>query len=648
MSDSTTPSIPDRFCPECVTCLEQSAPECPDCDASPPSDGWPPVSDSPYAYLGEFLDERYIVDQFVDSGASGHVYRARGPRFSQQFAVKIVDLRRYDDEMRSRLVDRFYQEVDTVARIKNPHVIDIYEALQLGEGVFGLVMNFVEGQTLDSMLEDRQRLTIDEATDLARQVATGLHEAHRRGLVHRDVKPENVIVEQMPASGYFARVLDFGVAVAEGAEDNFGFQGTPLYASPEQCTEENLPDVRSDIYGLGCLLFHLLTGQPPFPYTNALRVMDAHVDAPRPRLDDATDLVDFPEELENIVAHLLARDPEDRPETLDVVCRALSAFEDGDPVPELGDPPAYRKEAPDQSFPGLDSITPPPEEYVSIGDRTSSQLAAESTMPEPSELPRWESDAPIDLEMLEEFEPVETDDHQRSVTATALDPRGLACLVADAAPSVHLFGLGGEPFTASFELDQMISAVDADLQNGQLLVGDVRGQVLELDPGSGRPLDSHSLSGTPMAMVTTSSGRLIVGTERGQVSSVDPRTDSRHEVARFHHTVSALHAPGDQTLLVGLWDGSVALIDEQRRRWHLPVAPDAVADLGVIDSDRYFAVDGRGTIHVGSRRTGEIESSIDIGPGVRTIRRLTDDRMLMLSIFDEGIQIWNVDLHPDD
>src|SRR5690606_3843806 len=121
------------------------------------------------------------------------------------------------------------------------------------------------------------------ALEIVRQVANGLHEAHCQGIVHRDLKPENVMIEQLPASGFFARVLDFGIAhMAEGVRDTQGFRGTPLYASPEQCLEAANIDYRSDIYSLGCVFFHCLTGRPPFDYNVAVKVMDAHIEAPPP------------------------------------------------------------------------------------------------------------------------------------------------------------------------------------------------------------------------------------------------------------------------------------------------------------------------------------------------------------------------------
>lgn len=641
---SVKPSNFDVHCPACFSCVDDAIEQCPRCEKGRPDDGWPPLRDAPYPFLGRVIDDRYLVDRFLDSGAAGHVYRAAGLHFNRHFALKIVDARRFDDpEVRREVITRFHREVDTLSQITNPHVVDVFEALALDDAIFGLVMGYVDGQTLESLLDQRGRLTIDNALGIGLQIANGLHEAHRRGIVHRDLKPENVMVETLPASGLFARILDFGIAHAGDVEEDYGFQGTPLYASPEQCTQNRPPDARSDIYSLGCLLYHLLTGRPPFPYTNALRVMDAHIKAPRPRLSDATDGVDFPQGLEYLIGHLMACDPDERPQSLDLVHRDLKALA-GDETPRHFDaPPTYRDEEFEEfSDDGLDAITPPPEQVTSLGEHTSSQLADDPTATDDG-IPRWNPEVDVEMNLVDDRRLRQIDG--ATLTASALDRQGMACLIADSTPAVHIISRGDDGFEQTFSHDRLISAVDLALTNGLFLLADTGGYLVEFEPGTGRSTGKHLLSSSALALESLPAARRIYfGTERGRLHLFDLRTETEHEITRFHHAVSAIHRSPDGSILVGLWDGSVVLLDGDQPKWQRPVTPDAVADIGNFDDDHFFAVDARGTIYLGALSDGHPTEHHEIGPGLRTVRHLDDGRLMSVSLFDDQLQFWSVDV----
>ena len=628
-----------------MSCHDGDRRQCPECQAPRPGKRWPSVADCPYPFLGDTVDGRYLVDRFVGSGTSGNIYRARSLGANRQLAIKVIDLRRFNDRSRQEMIDRFYREVDAVGQIKNPHVIDVFEALQLDEAIFGLVMDYIDGPTLDVLLDEREHLSVDDAVSITIQIANGLHEAHTRGIIHRDIKPENIIVEQLPASGLFARILDFGIAQVDGDSDDYGFQGTPLYASPEQCTEERRPDARSDIYSLGCLFYHLLTGQPPFAYTNALRVMDAHVEAPRPRLADAADL-EFEESLEHLVAHMLARDPDDRPTSLDVVHRELKAFERGQPLSTLGTAPDVETPPPQGFDSDHGAATPPSNQFISLSERTSTELADDSTVPDAPPLARWQPDEAVTITEIDERSFGGIDRNlQSALTASVLDRRGLACALADATPSARLIGLGDASLETTFDHDTVISAVDVDVQHGLFLVADVGGTLIEVDPGQGRPVMRHELATPPLALELLPAKRTVYfGNARGRLQCLDLRTDSNHEIARFAQAISTLHSDADGSLIAGLWDGSVARIEDGRLRWHRPVAPDAIADTGIFDGDRYFATDGQGTIHIGDLQRGHRQISAEIGPGLRTTRRLDDGQLMGLSLFDGQLQTWHIDI----
>lgn len=641
----------DAVCPECNVCFERSSDTCRECGQKRPDGDWPKLKDFPYPFLGRIVDGRYLIDRFLDSGASGHVYRARGLRFRRYFALKIIDARRFDaGEVRRRVIDRFHAEVDAISQIRNPHVIDVYEAIELDAAIFGLIMNYVEGQTLEELLETKGRLDIDTAVAITAQLANGLHEAHSRGIIHRDLKPANVMLEQLPASGVFARVLDFGVArdaeADGGSFGSFGFQGTPLYASPEQCTEEVPAEARSDIYSLGCLFFHMLTGRAPFAFTNALRVMDAHVHDRRPRLSDVDDELKFPRALEYLVGHMMARDREDRPADLHLVYEDLMALQKGRSLRHFGDPPAGFDEpkAPQPDEFGV--VTPPPFELVSLSEWTSTELADDPTLSEASEAPWLSRDTGLDMALVNEVESPFSEGAIPMITATALDPQGMACIFAASDKSFHVVGLGEGAFRNSLSRDKIICAADLDLQAGLMIVAGRNGKICELDAGTGRVRGVQEVDGSPLALELVGGGRKIYfGSERGQLSSLDLRTGSGHDLFRFAQAISALSQGHEESMLVGLWDGSVACVGgDEQLMWHLPVAPDAIADVGLYDKDHYFALDGRGTLHVGSLECGEVKRSLTVGAGLRTVRHLVDGRILALSLFGTTVQTWQLDI----
>ena len=255
-----------EYCPKCLTCILEDPEACPECGQPRYRNGWKPLELCPHAYLGYLIDERYLLDRFLGGGASGKVYRAVDRKLNRPFALKIVGFGRYQRaEEREEHMRRFENEVQALSQLRNPHVINIYESFQLERDTSALLTEYIDGKTLGEMLEEEGALGIDRSVRLIQQVANGLHEAHDQGVVHRDVKPANIMIEQLPASGFFARILDFGlVHVIEDVSQTQGFRGTPLYAAPEQCSSERKVDARGDIYTLGCVLFSCIAGRPPF------------------------------------------------------------------------------------------------------------------------------------------------------------------------------------------------------------------------------------------------------------------------------------------------------------------------------------------------------------------------------------------------
>jgi serine/threonine-protein kinase len=208
----------------------------------------------------------------------------------------------------------FNREVRAAAKLNHPNIVTAYDANQAGDRSF-LVMEYVDGPNLSQLVREQGPLPIEQACEYIRQAAVGLDYAHELGLIHRDVKPSNLLVQQTTA-GPQIKILDFGLALVTAGPGAAGDSslgtaqtalGTPDYVSPEQARNQYSVDGRSDLYSLGCTFYYLLTGEPPFPGGNALEKMVKHgSDAP---VAVQTKRVDVPDPVAAIVHKLLAKNP---------------------------------------------------------------------------------------------------------------------------------------------------------------------------------------------------------------------------------------------------------------------------------------------------------------------------------------------------
>jgi len=236
---------------------------------------------------------RYWVVRYVGSGGMGTVFAAEDLLMNRPVALKIVNPRLLD---RPAAVERFGREVRAAAQLIHPNVVTALDAGQVGNVHF-LIMEYVDGKSLDQLLSEKGRLPVAEACEYVRQAAIGLQHAHECGMVHRDVKPQNLIV----TSQNQVKILDFGLArlaleAGTGAvsprpdreataalTDAGAVMGTPDYLAPEQARDPHAADVRADVYSLGCTLYHLLAGRPPFTGGTPAEKMKAHAEqAPEP------------------------------------------------------------------------------------------------------------------------------------------------------------------------------------------------------------------------------------------------------------------------------------------------------------------------------------------------------------------------------
>jgi serine/threonine-protein kinase len=270
------------------------------------------------------LGDEFTVKGPLGEGGFAVVFRARDNALSRDVAVKVLDLKLAPSP---NLAERFVREARTVARLEHPHIVPIYKVGGRGDVLY-LIMRCVDGPSLRALLEREGKLSVTDAARIARQVADALAYAHAHGIVHRDVKPDNVLVDK---SGHVL-VTDFGIAkVAARAAQSMPnaplttegmILGTPHYMSPEQSAGEPL-DARSDIYSLGLVLYHMLAGQPPFDGESAQEILAKQLTAtPRPIREVRRDV---PEPLAQVLERMIAKGPDRRYATAGDLSRALVA-----------------------------------------------------------------------------------------------------------------------------------------------------------------------------------------------------------------------------------------------------------------------------------------------------------------------------------
>ncbi|WDZ84375.1 Stk1 family PASTA domain-containing Ser/Thr kinase [Micromonospora cathayae] len=270
--------------------------------------------------LGSLIDGRYRIRGRVARGGMATVYTATDERLERTVAVKIIHPTQAPD-LRARVagfVERFTDEAKTIARLTHPNVVAVYDQ-GTHQGLPYLVMEYVRGRTLRDVLAERRRLNPDEALAIAEQMLAAIGAAHRAGLVHRDVKPENVLVAEAPTGGAanlvdsVVKVADFGLARAvEAAEEDQGNQlmATVAYVAPELVTDGHA-DPRTDVYSAGIVLFEMLTGRVPYDGNRPIDVAWQHVDRDVPA--PSTLVPGLPKALDELVARATRRDPGARP-----------------------------------------------------------------------------------------------------------------------------------------------------------------------------------------------------------------------------------------------------------------------------------------------------------------------------------------------
>lgn len=282
---------------------------------------------------------RYRIVDRIGSGGMGDVYRAEHRLMNRSVALKLINSQLVKHP---QAVERFRREVQAAAQLTHPNIVTAFDAEQAGDVHF-LAMEFVEGTDLATVVQHRGALPVSEACDCIRQAAEGLQHAHEKGMVHRDIKPHNLMLSP---DGQ-VRILDFGLAgfatesaiiesdSTDGTERDttplhlttFGsVMGTPDYIAPEQARDAHSADIRADIYSLGCTLYCLLSGKPPHETDSVVEKLKAHAER-EPRPIESVQ-IDVPPELAEVVRRMMAKDPADRFQTPAEVADALAPFVD--------------------------------------------------------------------------------------------------------------------------------------------------------------------------------------------------------------------------------------------------------------------------------------------------------------------------------
>jgi non-specific serine/threonine protein kinase len=286
----------------------------------------------PDPLLGTTIDGKYRIEALLGRGGMGAVYRARQLSLERDVAVKVLPS---DFVTRPKRRERFKREALAIARLKHPHIVSVYDYAVSAEVGAYLVLEHVAGRALDAEIRQRGRIPVSAALDLMRQIASAVQAAHEAGIVHRDLKPGNVLLEIAAGGAVLAKVLDFGIAKMAMVDETGGgvsharitadgdIVGTPAYMSPEQCVWEPA-DARSDVYSMGCVLYEMVAGRPPFVADRAQMLIYKHVtedaDAVSRRVEGA------PAGLDAVVAKALEKRPEDRYQTAAEWGRALAAL----------------------------------------------------------------------------------------------------------------------------------------------------------------------------------------------------------------------------------------------------------------------------------------------------------------------------------
>ncbi len=295
-----------RICPTCGLKLSTEIAVC-------PNDGTVLINN---ADLEGKLSNQYEFLAEIGSGGMGVIYKARHLALNQTVAIKMLHTNRLDEVS----VRRFQQEAKAVTALDHPSIVRVRDFGVTESGQPHMVLDYIEGNTLSNEIEKSAGLPVADGLEIFIQACDALEHAHIRGVLHRDLKPSNIMLVHRPSGPPLVKIVDFGIAkIADPGYDTAGINltqtgevfGSPLYMSPEQASGTKL-DRRSDIYSFGCVMYETLTGAPPFVGGSSIETIFRQLHDQAPSLREGSLGKDFPNDIEEIVAKALEKDPEKR------------------------------------------------------------------------------------------------------------------------------------------------------------------------------------------------------------------------------------------------------------------------------------------------------------------------------------------------
>jgi len=317
---------------------------------------------------GLVFGDYFVLDK-IGVGGMGKVFKARHRQSGQVFALKVMS----SQAMKSaKAIRRFQQETEVAKRLRHPNIVATYSSGEL-DGLHFLIMQYIDGENLRNEAKSRVKMPVSEVVSAMIQTARGLEYAHGQGAVHRDIKPSNLLLDKTGS----VMILDMGLARIEDPddEDDAGrltqagqMLGTAEYMSPEQVEDPRHANAASDVYSLGCTMFYLLTGTPPFRGSFVAETLIMHATTPIPSLKARRP--DVPDALDSAFRRMMAKKPGDRYQSMSEVISVLEAIGSGSPIQRSGGSSSHIGSL------GTDTRNPSTDQYISAPTETESPTQA--------------------------------------------------------------------------------------------------------------------------------------------------------------------------------------------------------------------------------------------------------------------------------
>jgi len=285
---------------------------------------------APDPLIGRVISDRFKVAALIARGGMGKVYRAEQAPLGRTCALKILDPH-YAGDYDPEFHKRFFLEASIASKLTHPNTVTIFDYGRTDDDIYYIAMEYLEGRTLHRAIRDAGFLTEERAAHVARQVCRALREAHAVGVVHRDLKPANIFLVEHGDEADYVKVLDFGLVknVSENKGEDLTqtglFMGSPKYMAPEQIRGDSI-DARTDIYGLGIILYEMITGKVPFDHPNSVNILMAHISEAPPPLHQVNPAIRVSPQLQDIVGRCMAKSPDERFRSMEEVLAALKSI----------------------------------------------------------------------------------------------------------------------------------------------------------------------------------------------------------------------------------------------------------------------------------------------------------------------------------